>query len=120
MRSKATHHGTVAITAFIPWILTLAGLSATMELSRAVFIPVHYIMDILFFGVAFGWYFKGHLKQDPFRVMIVAMAYLLLFELIYFGFMYEGELWFLTYVDWVIPVFLIASTIYGVGAVITK
>jgi len=119
MRSNTVFIGTIAITAFIPWLLLLAGLSQIAEFSRPLFIAVHYLMDMTLFGIAFGWYFKGHQKEDPFRVMAVALACLVVFELVYFGFIYEGELWFLTYVDWIIPAFLVAASIYGVGKLTT-
>ncbi|PJA45244.1 hypothetical protein CO174_04025 [Candidatus Uhrbacteria bacterium CG_4_9_14_3_um_filter_50_9] len=119
MRSKIVFIGTIAITAFIPWLLLLAGLSQITELSRLFFIVIHYLMNMALFAIAFGWYFKGHQKEDPFRVMAVALVCLVVFELVYFGFIYEGELWFLTYVDWIIPAFLVATSIYGVGKLTT-
>jgi predicted membrane chloride channel (bestrophin family) len=74
MRSNIVSIGTIAITAFIPWILTMAGISATTEFPRFIAIIIHYFMDIALFGLAFGWYFKGHLNANPFRVMSITLC----------------------------------------------
>ncbi len=115
MRAKLTYISIIAITAFIPWLITLAALGPASSLPRIAFLAVHYLLIILLFGVAFANYFKGHRKEDPFTVMGVAMLSLFVYEIVYFKFLYEGELWFLTYWDWIVPAFLIASTIYFVG-----
>lgn len=107
----------IAIASFIPWIITLAGLSAAMGLSRPLFIAIHYFLDIALFAIAFAMYFKGHPGEDPFTVMAIAMVCLFVFELAFFAFFYDGDYWFLSYVDWIIPAFLIASTIYWIGKI---
>ncbi len=106
---------TVAITAFIPWLLTLSALGAAGMFSRGVFVAVHYALVVLAYGVAFGMYFRAHKGVDPFVVMGIAILSLFVFEFVYLVFLYEGERWFLTWTDWFVPVFLIASTIYWVG-----
>ena len=110
----------IAITAFIPWIIALAGFSAAASLPRSLFITVHYLMDVSLFAIAFIVYFRVHPKSGPFGVMAIAMASLAVFELVYFGYFYEGDLWFLTYIDWIVPAFLIASTIYWIGKLMKK
>lgn len=115
MTSTITKTVSIAITAFIAWIIVLAGFFAAANLPRLLFVPVHYLMEVSLFAIAFIVYFKGHPKASPFGVMAIAMASLGVFELVYFGYFYQGDLWFLTYVDWIVPVFLIASTIYSVG-----
>lgn len=105
----------VAITTFIPWLISVAALGAITMLPYAIFVPVHYALVVLLFGVGFGFYFHGHKGVDPFTVMGIAVLSIFLFDSIYFGFLYEGELWFLTYADYFLPLFLISSTIYWVG-----
>jgi hypothetical protein len=115
MRAQLTFIAVIAITTFIPWLITLASMGPAHSLPRLLFLAVYYALSVLLFGVAFANYFKGHQKEDPFVVMGVAMMSIFFFEIVYFKFLYVGDLWFLTYLDWVVPVFLIASTIYFVG-----
>jgi len=120
MHPKTVHIATVAITTFIPWLITLAALGATTTLSRPLFILVHYVLVVLLFGVAFSFYYKGRKGVDPFTVTIIAILCLFVYEIVYGGFLYEGSRGLLTYLDWLVPVFLIASTVYGTGKFFTK
>ncbi len=115
MRAQLTYFIIIAITAFIPWLITIAALGPANSLPRLLFLAVYYSLNVLLFGIAFANYFKGHQGEDPFVVMGFAMLSIFLFQVIYFKFLYEGDLWFLTYLDWVVPIFLISSTIYFVG-----
>ncbi len=115
MESRTVHIVSVAITTFIPWLISVAALGAVSQLPYLLFVLVHFALIVLLFGVAFGFYFKEHKMIDPFTVMVMAISSFLVFDAVYFGFIYEGELWFLTYFDWFFPLFLISSTIYGVG-----
>ena len=47
--------------------------------------------------------------------MAIAMVFLFLIEVVVFRYMYSGELWFLNYLDWIIPVFFAASGVYAAG-----
>ena len=118
MNSRATQWITVSITTFIPWLISLAALGASSMLPRVWFVTVHYALIVLLFGVAFAWYYAGHKGEDPFSVMGIAVLSLLVYEVVYFTFIYEGTFWFLTWVDWIVPLFLVASTIYGVGKIV--
>ncbi|MBI4257134.1 hypothetical protein HY626_03720 [Candidatus Uhrbacteria bacterium] len=120
MHPKTVRIATVAITAFIAWLITLAALGATASLPRVAFIVVHYVLVILLFGVAFGIYYKDHKAVDPFTVTVIAMVCLFAYEFLFLVFLFEGSRWFLTYVDWLVPSFLIASTIYWTGKFFTK
>lgn len=115
MRAKIVRIATVAITSFIPWLITLAALSAMTTLPRLAFVAIHYVLVVLLFGVAFAIYFRERKGADPFTVTVIAMLCLLVFEITYAGLLFEGPRWHLTYVDWFVPAFLIASTIYGIG-----
>ncbi|NQV89629.1 MAG: hypothetical protein HQ488_04875 [Parcubacteria group bacterium] len=115
MRAQFIYIAVIVITTFIPWLITLAALGPASSLPRFLFLAVYYAISVLLFGVAFANYFKGHQKESPFSVMGVAMLSIFFFEIVYFKYLYVGDLWFLTYLDWVVPVFLISSTIYFVG-----
>lgn len=120
MHPKTVRVATVAITTFIPWLIILAALGTAGSLARPAFVAVHYALVVLLYGVAFGIYFRDHKGVDPFTVTVIAMLCLFAYEFIYVTFFSEGPRWFLTYVDWLAPVFLIASTVYWTGKFFTK
>lgn len=120
MPSKTVRVATVAITTFIPWLITLAALDTASSLTRPAFVAVHYVLVVLLFGVAFGIYFRDHKGVDPFTVTVIAMLCLFAYEFISIIFFSEGPRWFLTYVDWLVPAFLTASTIYWIGKFFSK
>jgi len=110
----------ITVTAFFPWIIKVALLSLIMGFPHTLFVAAHYILIFLLFAAAFTLYFQSHKQQEPFMVMVVAMASMVVFELVYFLYFYSGTFWFLTYVDWIVPAFLIASVIHGTGVLVTK
>lgn len=115
MIPKTVHFFSVAITAFIPWLLSISALGAIMDFPRLPSVLFYYTLIVLLFGIAFAIYFHGHKNEDPFTVMSIALGCSFAYEIIYVVFLYEGERWFLTYVDYFVPLFLIASTIYWSG-----
>jgi hypothetical protein len=117
MEKKTVNIFTIAVTTFIPWLISLAALGASSTLARPILVASHYTLVVLLFGVAFSIYYKGHKGSDPFTVMGTAMISFICFEVIYYGFVYDGTLWFLNYIDWFLPTFLIATTIYGLGKI---
>jgi len=105
----------IFLTSLVTW-LVLAGYFAVAEgWSRAVFIPVHYLISLVATGGLFFTYLKFFPKFSPFWTMITAMIFLFIIELVVFNFFYKNELWFLNFVDWMVPVFIISATIYGVA-----
>lgn len=120
MHPKTVRVATVAITTFIPWLITLAALGVSGSLARPAFVAIHYLLVVLLYGVAFGIYFRDRNGVDPFTVTMIAMLCLFVYEFVYVTFIFEGSRWFLTYVDWLIPAFLITSTIYWTGKFFTK
>lgn len=115
MRAKTVRLATVAITSFIPWLITLAAFGAMADLPRFAFVAIHYVLIVLLFGVAFAIYFRERKGVDPFTVTVIALLCLMAFEMVYVGFFSPRPRWFLTYTDWFVPAFLIASTIYWIG-----
>ena len=120
MRHQTVRLVTVAITTFIPWLISLAALGAASMLPRVAFIIVHGVLVVLLFGVAFSLYYKERKGVDPFTVTVIGMLCLLVYEAFYLFSLSEEPHKFLTYVDWFVPAFLIASTIYWTGKFFTK
>ncbi|MBI4435228.1 hypothetical protein HY630_01010 [Candidatus Uhrbacteria bacterium] len=115
MIPRTVHLFSVAITTFIPWLISQASLSAASVFPRPLFVLIHWLLVVLLFGVSFAIYYRGHKGVNPFTVTVIAMLCFFAFEIVYLVFLYEGERWFLTWTDWFVPVFLIASTTYWVG-----
>jgi len=106
---------TVAVFAFFGWLPILLSLGLLRDLPRLFFVLIHYLLDILVFGGVFAAYYRNVSHFSPFATMAVAMLSLFAIEFVYWKFFYSGELWFLNFVDWIVPAFLVASTIYFVG-----
>ncbi len=115
MRSRVAHFLTIAITAFIPWFIVLAAMGATSDFSGLFFLMLHYALVVLLFGIAFAMYFRGHPGEQPFTVMVSALISLFVFEFVFVRFVSYGGGVSLTYLDWIVPLFLIAATVYGTG-----
>jgi hypothetical protein len=114
---KALAALTVMFFALLGWLPILFTLSWIRGLPRFWFVLLHYALDVLVFGLVFSLYYKrvGHLS--PFATMAVAMLSLFAIELVFWGIFYSGEMWFLNWIDWIVPAFLVASTVYLVGGV---
>lgn len=115
MDPRTVRVATVAILTFIPWLITLAALETAAMFARPVFVAFHYLVIVLLYTVAFAWYYQGHKQAEPFTVMGTAVGCWLALEVGYSLFVYEGSLWFATYTDWIVPMFLMATTVYAVG-----
>jgi len=106
---------TVAVFAFFGWLPILMALGLLRDLPRLLFVLTHYALDVLVFAGVFAAYYRNVGHFSPFATMAIAMLSLFAIEFIYWRFLYTGELWFLNFVDWIVPAFLVASTIYFVG-----
>lgn len=101
----------------IPWALILASFYITKGFSRIGFVLSHYILDVALFGISFWLYYKYMNALSPFAAMCTGMISLFVVEFIVWRFIYKGDLWFLNFWDWIVPVFLVASTIYLVSLI---
>lgn len=115
MAHRSVRIFSILVLAFIPWLIIHAAMGAGTMLPRPFFIILHYTLAVLLFGIVFAIYYKWHTEARPFTVMASAMVGVFVFEVVYLGWMDEGERQFLNYIDWIVPMFLIASTIYFVG-----
>ena len=83
--------------------------------ARIPFVVTHYAVSIgVFLGLMFLYtkYFSGAVMPSPFVGMIICMVALFCIEIVFFGFIYDKPITFLNFTDWIVPVFLIASTVY--------
>jgi hypothetical protein len=78
------------------------------------FVTIHYFLNALVFGAAFYFYYKMFGHYSAFTAMAIAMVSLFIIEFVFFRFFYKGELWFLNFWDWILPAFIVATTVYFV------
>jgi hypothetical protein len=120
MPARSTNFITVSVTAFIPWLIIILTFGAGGDLPRALYLLIHYALVVFLFGIAFAIYFRTHSMAQPFIVMVDAMLSVLVYEFVFVKYVYEGELWFLNYFDWIVPFFLTAMTIYCIGKILKE
>jgi len=120
MRAKFVEIFKIAVLSFLAWIVVLGFLSYIRGLSRAWFVILHYFANVIVFGFVFFVYFKYLGSLPAFKTMVASILSLLTFEFVFWVFIYNGELWFLNIIDWVIPALLIAFTIYEVGRCVNE
>lgn len=89
-------------------------------IERIIFVILHYLAVVILFVIAYYIYFKNFGYFSSFTTMAIAVVSVFILELIVFNFFYSGELWFLNFVDYIVPVFLAASTVYFVGEYLVK
>lgn len=105
----------ISIFTLVPWGIILYLLSVFKNLPRTYFVLLHYLVNILLFGIVFYIFYARFSHPSPFATMAVSMAVIFVTEFIVWNFLYSGDLWFLNFFDWMLPAFLIASTVYFVG-----
>ncbi len=118
MNKRAKRILKIALYAFIPWIVVLGILSGSLGLPETWFIIIHYIIEIFFFALFFAFFFNAHTKPTVFETSIIAMLWIFLFEFIALNFFSSNYPINLNFVDWIFPMFLMISTIYGTGKLV--
>lgn len=101
--------------ATLGWFVVLGLLSLAGRLPRFWFVLGHYVVDALVFGLIFWVLFRRVDGLSPFSAMAVGMVTLSVLEYVAWGLLYKGDLWFLTFADWIVPAFIVASTMYFAG-----
>lgn len=108
----------VSLFSFLGWIITLFIIALLKDIPRIAFVIVHYLINIIIFGSIFALYFKYLNHYSPFMIMAIAMITIFILEFVYFKFIYTSDIWFLNFLDWILPAFILASTIYFIGVYI--
>lgn len=105
-----------ALASLIAWggvLALIVGLKMS-QWSRIGFVIGHYAADLIVFAVVFFLYYRIIPSASPFSTMAASMITLFILEAILWQFFLHDRQ-YLTFVDWVIPAFLIATTVYGIG-----
>jgi hypothetical protein len=107
----------IFLHALVAWVGIEVYVNSFHVLPRFWFVFWHYIAVFVLFSIAFSFYFRVFDHFSIFATTLLGVGSVLLIEIIVFRFFYTGELWFLNYVDWIVPVFIAASAIYLAGVV---
>lgn len=90
------------------------------DIPRIWFIIANQLISIAVVAPIFALYYKYFAHFSPFVTMAIAMISLFLVDFIWWKFIYTGKQSYLNFLDWILPAFLVASTIYFVGLLISK
>jgi len=112
---KLVHFTTVAIYAFLPWVIVIFLLSLLQAFPRPLFLFIHYILNLIAFGVVFRSYYQTRPKARPFVTTVQTVVALIVFEVLFWNFFANGWAPSFTFVDWIFPLFLVATIVYAVA-----
>ena len=105
----------VGLYAFVPWVTIVFLLHLIVRFPRLLFVGLHYALSCLLFGFIFSHYFEVYPGSKPFEISGIALVCIFVFEGIFAIFWNNDFVVTYTYFDWIVPIFLIASTIYAIG-----
>jgi hypothetical protein len=97
----------------IAWTVVLGILFLIRNMPRSVFISLHYIADIVIFGILAFIIKRADIHFSPAALTIIIVGTLLAIELFYWVFVNPaGAGRYLTVIDWIIPAILVVGTVY--------
>ncbi len=105
----------IFVHTLIAWTIVLVVQLLLIDASSWLFVLGHYIAAVIVFGYSFRLFFKTEKKLTSYHVTLVALTFFLFAEAVYWIGFYNGEQNYLNFVNWMLPAFLIVSTIYMVG-----
>ncbi len=105
----------ICVHALAAWILVEIFVNTCHRLPRALYIVFHYIVVLVAFFSVFSFYYSFFTQHSIFKTTLVAIFFIFGLEFLVFRFLYSGEKWFLTFVDWMIPIFIATTAVYFAG-----
>lgn len=105
---------------FVGWLGLLGFFVLFKDLPRTLFTVWHYVAVVLIYTLVFYVYYTFFNQATPFITMVFALLALFFIEFIVYGFLYQGDLWFLNPLDWLGSVILFAIVVYSLGFVLAK
>ncbi len=103
----------IAFFTLIAWFITLLLLDQTKSLTGQWFSFFQSALVLVLFGFTFSIYFKSQSKIESFKTALIGGSWVLVFELVLF--LLDPQRQTYNYVNWILPLFLIVSVIYGAG-----
>ncbi|MBI2474834.1 hypothetical protein HYV69_00185 [Candidatus Uhrbacteria bacterium] len=115
LRNRLFKFFNVFVHTFVAWVVLMFALNFFSSLPHNVFAFLHIVFAIIIFAIVFHSYYQANERSSPFFTVIQAIVAFVIFEIVYINFFQPTSNHLLDFVDWILPFFLIASTIYAVG-----
>jgi hypothetical protein len=106
----------IFVHALAGWILIELFVNTCHRLPRPVYIILHNLVVAVSFGLVFSFYFRFFAEYSIFKTTLLTTGFILLLEFVVFRFLYSGEKWFLSFIDWLLPIFIATTAIYFAGS----
>ena len=110
----------LAIHTFISWVAASTYMFYFYNrLEKTRFVVGFYIVTIFVNVLIYYLFFKvSNRELTPFATTSISMIIYFAIYFVIYKWFYRGELWFLNYTDFIIPVFIMTSVIYFLGVFI--
>lgn len=98
--------------AAITWLFLAGIFVALQNVPKAWFVPIHLIGVVIIMTLSSWLYMRWFHYFSPFHTMVVFMLTIFALEAVVFGFLYPPGRAYLNFWDYIVPVFLGATTLY--------
>jgi len=115
LRNRFFKFFNVFVHTFVAWVVLMFVLNFFTSLSRDVFAFLHILFAVIIFAIVFRSYYQAHENSSHFVTVIQAIVSFVIFEIVYINFFQPGPSHLLDFIDWILPFFLVVSTIYAIG-----
>lgn len=105
----------VALHTFVSWAVLIFVFSFVVIYPHWLLATFRIILFVVIFAVVFHHYFQSYKQTLPFFATIYALTSFVFFEMFYRIFFLTAPRSDLNFIDWILPFFAIATTIYFIG-----
>lgn len=102
------------------WVLVFLAVSSYIRIfgiSGIHFILAHYLIDALVISFVYYFYYSYGAHFSPFVTMVISMTTIFILEFLFWGVLYKGDTRLLTFTHFIVPMFLVSTTIYALGLI---
>lgn len=103
----------IAFFTFIAWFVALLLLDQTKGLTGEWTTIFQAVLVMVLFGFTFSIYFKSQKQIEAYETSLISGAWVLVFELVLF--LMDSQKQTYNYMNWILPLILIVSIVYGAG-----
>lgn len=106
----------VVIFALLAWFVSLGVIEILEGLPFWIRLFSHWIIVVSVYGFAFGMYYQYHRSTDVFGATATVFVTVVLTDFLFWQYVQPGDCPYdYGFLDWMVPLFLITSTVYAVG-----
>lgn len=111
----------IILFTFLAWFIVIILIRLTISVPSGIHTLLHSLFVISCFASVFFFYFRHHSFSEPFSVTAIVVLTVLVSEAMFWLLLYPGQSpYAFNFVDWVLPMFFLVSTVYAVGALMQK